>query len=267
VSATGPGTRSVGLVGYGRVGRDFAARVRADPGLELDYVLVRSVPDDPDLDPDVVVTEPAALADRPVDLCVEAATPEALADVAPTVLEASDVLVLSGSAFATPQWEERLTAAAERTGHDLYVPHAALLGLDGLVDARDELDAVSIEATKAPGHLDFSYTDAVSPADVDGPTVLYEGPVRGLCRRFPRNFNSHAAVAMASLGLDATRSRVVADPEAGSARHVVTATGEGFDLEIVRDSAIEGVTGDYTLVSTWGSVRRVLDLDGGVKFV
>jgi aspartate dehydrogenase len=97
--------------------------------------------------------------------------------------------------------------------------------------------------------------------------VVYEGSTRGLCRRFPRNFNSHAAVAMAGLGLDETTSRLVADPEATTAKHVITATGEGFELEAVRDSEIEGVTGDYTLVSTWGSVRRILRADDGPQFV
>jgi aspartate dehydrogenase len=43
---------------------------------------------------------------------------------------------------------------------------------------------------------------------------------------------------------------LVADPDVGTAKHVITAAGDGFELEAVRDSDIEGVTGDYTLVST-----------------
>ena len=213
------------------------------------------------------ITDPAALADRPVDLCVEVATHEVVADLGEAVLESSDLMVLSGSAFAEAGVEERLVAAAEAAGTGVYLPHAALLGVDGLVDARGALETVEIEAVKAPDHLDFSYTDEVSPDDVDGRTVLYDGPVRGLCRRFPRNFNSHACVALAGLGLDETRTRLVADPAAESADHVIRASGEGFDLEIVRESAIEGVTGDYTLVSTWGSIRRVLLADRGLRFV
>ncbi|KPN30005.1 hypothetical protein SY89_00725 [Halolamina pelagica] len=69
------------------------------------------------------------------------------------------------------------------------------------------------------------------------------------------------------MGLDDTSSRLVADPDQASAYHRITATGPGFELEAVRDSAIEGVTGDYTLVSTWGSVRRVLGADEGLRFL
>jgi aspartate dehydrogenase len=258
-------TYSIGLIGYGRIGEDIAGRARADPEFELAYVYVRSTK--PELPEELQLTEPEELAATPVDMAVEAATPAALEALAEPVLSASDLLVLSGSAFAEPAVEERLTALATESDHELYVPHAALFGIDGLVDARSELESVHIEATKAPDHLDYEYAGEVSRDDVDGRTVVYEGPTRGLCRRFPRNFNSHAAMAMAGLGLDETTSRLVADPEAETAEHVVTATGEGFELEAVRDSEIEGVTGDYTLVSTWGSIRRILNADDGPQFI
>ena len=260
-----PPQYTVGLVGFGRIGRALYDRIESAPDFELAYAFVRSPKEG--LPASKQVTDPAALADRPVDLCVEAADLDAVAELGEPILEASDLMLLSGSALVDRDLESRLVDAAAANDTRVYLPHAALLGLDGLVDARDELDAVSIEATKAPDHLDFSYTDALSPDDVSGRTVLYEGPVRGLCERFPRNFNSHAAVALAGVGLDDTTSKLIADPDADSAHHVIGASGDGFDLEIVRDSAIKGVTGDYTLVSIWGSMRRVLDADGGIRFV
>lgn len=258
-------THTIGLLGFGRIGRNLADYVESDPDFELGYVLVRSEKED--LPAEKQVTDSSELATRSVDLAVEAATHEVLADLGETVLDASDLLVLSGSAFADDEVKDRLVAAADAHGAEVYLPHAALLGIDGLVDARGALDSVSIRATKAPSHLDFSYADSLDPDDVDGRTVLYEGPVRGLCELFPRNFNSHAVVALAGLGLDETKSTLVADPDVDTADHVITASGEGFDLEITRQSTIEGVTGDYTIVSIWGSVRRALDADGGVTFL
>lgn len=258
-------TYDIGLIGYGRIGRDLAERIEADPDFALAYVLVRSPTDD--LPADVQTTDPTVLANRPVDLAVEAATPAALDDLGEAVLEASDLLVLSGSAFADPAVERRFVDAAAASDADVYVPHAALLGVDGLVDARGALTSVAIEATKAPDHLDFGFADGLDPDEVSGRTTLYDGPTRGLCELFPRNFNSHATVALASLGLDETTSTLVADPDADTARHVISASGPGFDLEITRDSTIEGVTGDYTLVSIWGSIRRVLGADGGLTVV
>ncbi|MFC7047019.1 aspartate dehydrogenase domain-containing protein [Halobacteriaceae archaeon GCM10025711] len=259
------GSYTIGVLGFGRIGRALYEYVQAEPNFELGYVLVRSRKDG--VPTAAQVTDPSRLADHPVDLVVEAATHEVLADLGATVLEASDLMVLSGSAFVDETVEERLVATADAHGTTVYLPHAALLGIDGLVDARHVLESVSIQATKAPDHLDFSYADDLDPDDVDGRTVLYEGPVRGLCERFPRNFNSHAAVALASLGLDDTETKLVADPDVDTADHVITASGDGFDLEIVRESAIEGVTGEYTLASIWGSIRRVLDADDGLTFV
>ena len=258
---------TIGLLGFGRIGRALADYVESDPDFELGYVFVRSPKDE--LPAETQISDPSELGNRPVDLVVEAATHEVLADLGERVLEASDLMVLSGSAFVDEDVEERLVATANAHGTDVYLPHAALLGVDGLVDARGELDSVSIRATKAPSHLDFSYAEGldIGPDDIEERTVLYEGPVRGLCKLFPRNFNSHAAVALASLGLDDTESKLVADPNVDSADHVITASGEGFDLEIVRRSAIEGVTGDYTLVSIWGSMRRALEADGGLTFL
>jgi aspartate dehydrogenase len=258
-------TYSIGLIGYGRIGEDLVDRVRANPEFDLAYVYVRSKK--PGLPDEIQLTEPAALSSTPVDMVVEAATPAALEALAEPILSASDLLVLSGSAFADPEAEEHLRALATESAHEMYLPHAALFGIDGLADARDELESVEIEATKAPDHLDFEYAGAGSRDEIDGRTLVYEGPTRGLCQRFPRNFNSHAALAMAGLGLDETTSRLIADPEAETARHVTTAVGQGFELEAVRDSVIEGVTGDYTLVSTWGSIKRILRADDGPQFV
>lgn len=258
-------THTIGLVGYGRINRTIHKYVAADPKFELAYVYVHSSTDD--LSEAVQFTDPAVFGERPADLVVEGATPEALDALGEAVLAASDLLVLSGSALVDRNLRERLEETAQENGTKLYLPHASLLGIDGIVDARSELDSVVIEATKAPVHLDFSYAENLAPADVTECTVLYDGPTRGLCELFPRNFNSHAAVALAGLGLEETTSRLVADPDAEGALHVISASGEGFDLEIRRDSAIEGVTGEYTLVSIWGSIRRVLDADRGTRFI
>lgn len=256
---------TIGLLGFGRIGKALYEYISEAPDFELEYAYVRSEKEELPVEKHLMDVD--RLADVPVDLCVEAATHEVVGDLGETVLQTSDMLILSGSALIDPDVEDRLIAAAEANGTDIYLPHGALFGVDGFVDARDTLDEVSIVATKAPDHLDASFTDEYDTKNVTERTVLYEGPVRGLCEHFPRNFNSHAVVALASLGLDETESKLVADPAAETAHHVISASGEGYDLEVVRDSDIGGVTGDYTLVSTWGSMRRILDADGGVKFV
>lgn len=259
---------SVAVVGSGRIGRDLIERAVAADDVDLAGVLVRTHKDDLPVPDDRQTTDLDDLLGRDPDLVVEAATPGVLVEYAEELLAATDLMALSGSAFADPDDEARLVGAAEDGGHALWLPHAALFGVDGLVDAPGELESVHIEARKDPAHLDFEYADGAPEFEEGGgETVLYEGSTRGLCERFPRNFNSHATVALAGLGLDDTTSTLIADPSAETAYHEITATGDGFELVAIRDSAIEGVTGDYTLVSTWGSVRRVLATGGGLRFV
>ncbi|WP_284012934.1 aspartate dehydrogenase domain-containing protein [Halobaculum litoreum] len=259
-------TPRLAVVGSGRIGADLIERATASDDVALAGVLVRE--EKAFLDPDLQVTTPAALVARDPDLVVEAATPGVLVDYAEELLAGADLMALSGSAFADPGDEAHLRAASEDAGNAIYLPHAALFGIDGLADARSELESVHIEARKDPAHLDFEYAAEAPDFEAgDGEVVLYEGPTRGLCERFPRNFNSHATAALAGLGLDDTTSTLIADSDAETAYHEITATGEGFELVAVRDSAIEGVTGDFTLVSTWGSIRRVLATGGGLRFV
>jgi predicted dinucleotide-utilizing enzyme len=91
----------IGLIGYGRINRDIAERVQAADDTELGYVYVRSEKEG--IPTDIQISTPEEIADHPVDLSVEAATPAVLADLAEPILAESDLLVLSGSAVADPE--------------------------------------------------------------------------------------------------------------------------------------------------------------------
>lgn len=247
---------TIGLVGFGTINSAIYERVRENQALETGFVYVRS--NKPDVPDEKQVWESEALCELPVDLCIEAATPDVLAEVGADVLQASDMAVLSGSAFAREGVQETLTEVAASNGTEIYLPHAALLGIDGLVDASETLTKVSITATKSPEQLEF---DDREPSDITGRTVLYDGPVRGLCQRFSRSFNSYATVALASLGLDETHARLVVDPSVDTSYHVIKAEGDGYELEVHRDSVISDGPGNFTAIATWGSVRRILGHD------
>lgn len=250
---------TIGLIGIGCINRTLYEYAQANSDFQVEYVYVRS--DEPALPVELQVRKPSDLVAQPVDLCVEAATPDAVQEVGPSVLRASDLAILSGSAFAHEGVQEEVTDVADASGTDIYLPHAALLGIDGLTDMVDIIEEVSITATKGPDQLDLN-TD-----EFDERMVYFEGPTRGLCTQFPQEFNSHATVALASLGLDATRSELVIDPDTDTSYHVIRASGDGFDLEVHRDSILEDDTGNYTAVSTWGSVRRILGAGDGLRFV
>lgn len=262
-----PTTSSVGLVGFGRIGRFLAERIAAEAAISLDYVYTRELSGIPDQRVDAaLISDQSELVDRSVDLTVEAAHADFVAEFGEDVLASNDLMVLSTTALADTSLEDQLVHCCESMGTTLYVPHGAVLGTDGLQDGQSSLDTVSITTCKPPANIDFSAA-AISKKDIEDRTTLYDGPTREICRRYPRNVNSHATVALAGLGFDKTKSTLIADPSMTEATHHIVAKGKGTRLEINRSSSIDGVTGSYTLDSLWGSISRVLSDDSSIAVI
>ena len=250
---------SVGIVGYGKIGNYVAEKIRSSEDVEISYILEPDTGKHESIPDELLVTDAGALGDRPVDLVIEAATFEAVRSVGEATLESGDLFTLSLTALADPEFKADLIEVARSNASTIFAPHGAVLGLDGIQDAAETLDDIGITTWKNPENIDFSYSDRFDPGDVDGKTVLFDGPTRDICAEFPRNVNSHAIVALAGHGFEGTRSVLVADPDTNEATHTIEATGDGTTLEITRKTLISGVTGEYTLASVWGSIRRVLD--------
>lgn len=187
---------------------------------------------------------------REVDLIIECATADLLKKNISTILAAGDLLVFSVTAFSDPAFERQVRELCDQYGRHIYLPHGAILGLDGLCDARPLLSEVRITTTKNPKSLGLAAEERA---------VVYEGPTRGACEEFPRNVNVHATVALAGLGFDRTFSRIVVDPAVLTNSHLIEAIGDGVNFSIqVASTAGKGVTGAFTPVSACASLDRVL---------
>lgn len=241
----------IGIIGLGTIGRALFAACQTDGLADIAFVLGRPGATAPaGLAPGLFVTDLDAALERPVDLVVEAAVADVLTRDAPRILAAADLLGLSCTALADAATEDRIRAACAAHGRRYFVPHGAVLALDGLADGRDAISSVVITTTKSGQSLGVD-------ADADG--VLYDGPTRGACGRFPRNVNVHAAIALAGIGFDRTVSRVIARPGQGINEHHIAVTGDGiaWDLRIASPS-LGGVTSAHTPRSAIGSVKRIL---------
>ncbi len=246
----------IGVIGSGTIGTKIIEHILRATELELAFVLVSSAESITRLDlPAGVVTADAeeALA-APVDLVIEAAMPGVLADLAPRFLEGADVCGFSCTALADPAIEQAVRHACAASDHAFYVPHGAILALDGIADGRALLESVTVTTSKSGPSLGIG-------EDASG--ILFEGPTREVCARFPRNVNVHAAIALAGLGFDRTVSRVVAVPGLKTMQHHVEVQGQGLEWDIrVSSRSLGGVTGAYTPQSALGSIDRLLGGSG-----
>ena len=134
-------------------------------------------------------------------------------------------------ALADDAFRTTLERTAVEHGRRVFVPHGAIIGIDGLVDAGSTLKSVTVTTTKSPASL------GLPPERYQ---VVYEGPVRDACAKFPRNVNVHAAIALAGLGLDRTVSRIVADPAVSTNSHLVEVEGAGYRFRIEVSSEAGG---------------------------
>ncbi|XP_042130115.2 aspartate dehydrogenase domain-containing protein isoform X3 [Peromyscus maniculatus bairdii] len=210
--------QKVGIVGYGRLGQSLVSRLLAqgsELGLELVFVWNRdpgrmagSVP------PALQLRDLTALGERHPDLVVEVAHPNIIHESGVQILRHANLLVGSPSALADQTTEQRLMEASNHWGHTVFVARGALWGAEDIrrLDAAGGLQ--SLRVTMATHPDGFRLEGSLAAVHTSGPrTVLYEGPVRGLCPLAPRNSNTMAAAALAapSLGFDRVIGVLVAD--------------------------------------------------------
>lgn len=246
--------KRVGLIGFGKIGRYIYKDLAKDVDFVFVYDLVR--PNDENASK-VWISTPEELAIKckeNIDLVVEAAVSKIVISMAPIILKYTDFLALSTTAFAETGFEECVQKLCNQYGHVFYVPHGAILGLDGIHDCKSLLKSVTITTTKRPENLGVSTLER---------KVLYEGPTREACKAFPRNVNVHAGTAVAGLGLDKTKSIIVADPKSFGNHHRIEIDAEGCKVSIdVLGKAGSGVTSSQVPVSAAASVRKVLFKQG-----
>jgi aspartate dehydrogenase len=197
------------------------------PGIEVVGVLVRRPrPPEPGAPPAVTaIADLLALRPRVV---VEGAGHAAVRDHGAAILEAgADLAITSVGALTDQALLDRLLAAAKASGRRLTVASAGIGALDILAAAAvGGLTRVTMTVAKDPSAWVGTEAEGlVDLARLAGPTVLFDGPVREGARRYPQNVNIAAAVALAGLGLDATRLVILADPTI--ADHVCAIEAEG----------------------------------------
>ena len=247
--------KRVGLVGCGTIGSRIAQKILQEDLGDLTFICDLDMERARSLFPGVdVFSDPAEAQHRGADLVVEAANAEVMRGIALEVLERADFLPFTVTALADDGFREAVRDRCRKRGTRLFIPHGGVLGLDGVYDGRGVIREVIFKTTKHPRNL------GLAP---DQTGVIYDGPTRGACERFPRNVNVHAAFALMGVGFDRQRSIVISDPETKEMRHEIAVAGEGIEWRFSIASTPSGaVTGSYTPESAASTVARIL---GGIS--
>jgi len=253
--------KKIGIIGYGTIGAYLVGKIKKDADLSLAFVFDTDSGKLSGLDEDLVLSSIDEARKRKADLVVEVADAECVTTMAPFVLQFSDLLVVSVTAFAEQGLMEKLDAVAMRHRTRYYVSHGAIVGLDGVKDGKELIDEAHITTIRPQEGYGLE-------EELKSRTVLYDGPTRGACRRFPKNVNIHASLALHGLGFDRTHSTVIADPEATVMEHIIDIRGRGLAWKIeVQGKPLGERTAAYVPVSVFQTLRRICSEECGMTLI
>ena len=253
----------IGLIGYGYIGRFIVERIQDSGGrFEIAFIHNRSAEALASIDSTLRLDDLGeACACRP-DLIVECAHPTITGRFGESFLGCADYMPFSVSALADDALRSRLEASAKRNGTRILIPRGALLGGDELLSRAGRWTRVRITFRKHPENIDLA-DSGINPAQLDSETVIYDGSVRGIAQRYPRNVNTMVACALASTGLDACEARLVSDPNLNCAVAEVEAwDADGGMVRTEQRQPLVGVSGTGMLSSAWHSILRACGCSG-----
>ncbi len=235
--------RKVGLLGCGTIGSQLALAVDSQKVPNASIVALFDIYENSTQNlKNKLKTNPTAYSDfgdflsSGADIVVEAASQEAVRAFGKTVLEAGkDLMIMSVGALADNSLLEELLQSSSMKGGRIYVPTGAIAGIDAIRSVKHLLESVTLTTTKNPKALagaPFFETNKVKLDNIAESTVIYEGTAVDAVKAFPANVNVAAVLSLAGIGVEKTRVRIVADPQATTNQHEIVAKGSFGEIRI-----------------------------------
>lgn len=241
--------KRIGLLGCGAIGTQIALAIDSgkipatlthvyDKSKEASDLLVSKLKNKPE-----IVENSHLLSSNPIDLVVEAASQDAVKDVALSVLQnRKDLMIMSVGALLDESVFEVLSDACKEFKKTIYLPSGAIAGLDALKSVQSELESVTLTTTKNPKSLKgakFFETSDIDVEKINEKTTIFEGTSKDAVKLFPANINVAALLSLAGLGSEKTKVQIVADPNTDKNTHEIHAEGKfgkmSFKIENIPD--------------------------------
>ena len=228
--------KRIGLLGCGAIGTQIAHAIDSgsisgnlthiyDNSKDASIELVSKLNNKP-----IIVENPHLLSSNSIDIIVEAASQDAVKDVALSVLQNKrDLMIMSVGALLDESIYDILYDACNHFKKTIYLPSGAIAGLDGLKSVKDELESVSLTTTKHPHSLKgaiFFETSQIDLDDISSPTIIFEGTAKQAVSLFPANINVAALLSLSGMGSEKTIVKIIADPDTDKNIHHIEAKGK-----------------------------------------
>jgi aspartate dehydrogenase len=227
--------KKVGLLGCGAIGTQIALAIDSgkipailthiyDESKDASSILVEKLKNKP-----TISENPHLLSSNPIDIVVEAASQDAVKDVALSVLQnKKDLMIMSVGALLDESVFEILSDACKDFKKTIYLPSGAIAGLDGIKSVQNELESLSITTTKHPRSLKgakFFENSDIDLNSLNSKTIIFQGNAKEAVSLFPANINVAALLSLTGIGSEKTKVKIIADPGTDKNTHHIEAFG------------------------------------------
>ncbi|WP_370398893.1 aspartate dehydrogenase [Sulfitobacter sp. JB4-11] len=266
----------VALIGFGAIGRTLVdalcnegiaggivVLVREDKVAEAQTDLKRIVAGRSE--PARVVSHLDDVIKAQPRVVVECAGHAALGQFGGSVLAAGiDLIVASVGALADDELLDGIRKAAIEGNAQITLPAGAIGGIDALAAARIAgIEQVVYIGRKPPQAWAGSPAEAaVDLSGITKETVIFEDTARQAARRYPKNANVAATLALAGIGMDRTDVRLIADPGVTTNTHEYRVVSSAVDFSMVltgKPSLLNPKTSQLTVFSLARAVLQRSD--------
>lgn len=225
------------IIGYGAIAIDLIERLRNKYNTDLNLaVLLRVNSSARSRVPkgiDCLSNMQEILEFKP-DLVVEAAGHQAVHEYAQDcLLSGLSFVAASVGAMSDESFYQQLCQSAIKGRSKLVFPSGAIGALDYLHAIQGLPDSeVVYESRKPPSAWTKELEQMGKSPPIEKEVVLFDGHARDAARRYPQNLNVAASLALAGVGFEATKVRIVVDPKALGNTHGINASGSFGSLEL-----------------------------------
>ena len=214
-----------------------------------------------------VVTGIDALLSDQLEMVAECASHTAVREYGARILATGcDLALISIGSLSDDNLRAQLEQAASRGNSRLFLPAGAVGGIDALAAARlSGLESVTYVGRKPPKA--WIGTAAEKIVDLNGltkPVVFFEGNGREAARDYPFNANVAATLALAGMGFEQTKVRLVADPDVSRNVHEFVVRSGCGDFSVKLEGRPSAANPKTSLMAGYSVARELLNRAGTV---
>ncbi len=228
--------KRIGILGCGAIGTEIAlaidsGKVPAQLTHIYDFSKIAATELANKLQNKPTITDNVSLlAAAPLDLVVEAASQDAVRDNALSILQnRKDLMIMSVGALLDESIFEIILDGCKDFKKQVYLPSGAIIGLDGIRSAKDEIESAVLVTTKNPKALQgakFFETSTINLDSIKKAITIYEGSAQDAVKLFPANINVAAILSLAGIGGKKTMVKIIADPFTNKNIHEIQVEGK-----------------------------------------